>query len=77
MDDCRRAQLLDQLNDTLAVPNVEFVMDEARNLANQTLLIQSRIALGPKKNLPLIVVDTMDRAPLAGEVQASFGANEA
>ena len=52
-------------------------MNKARNLANQTLLIQSCIALGPKKNLSLIVVDTMDRAPLAGEVQASFGTNEA
>ena len=65
------------MNDTLAVPNVEFVMDEARNFLNQTSLIQSRIALGPKKNLPLIVVDPMDRAPFAGEVQAGFGANEA
>lgn len=52
-------------------------MDEGRNLLNQTSLIQSRIALGSKKNLPLIIVDTMDRAPLAGEVQAGFGANEA
>ena len=65
------------MNDTLAVSNVEFVMDEVRNLLNQTSLIQSRIPLGPKKNLPLIIVDTMDRAPLAGEVQAGVGANEA
>ena len=69
--------MLDQPKYALAVPNVEFVMNKARNLANQTLLIQSCIALGPKKNLSLIVVDTMDRAPLAGEVQASFGTNEA
>ena len=61
----------------MAVPNVEFVMNEIRNLANQTLLIQSRIAQRPKKNLPLIVVDTMNCAPVAGEVQASFGANQA
>ena len=73
----RRAQLLDQLNYALAVPNVEFVMNKARNLPNRTSLIQSCIALGPKKNLSLIVVDTMDRASLAGKVQAGFGANEA
>ena len=52
------------------------MVDEACNLLNQTLLIHSRIAQGPKENLPLIVVDTMDRASLAGKMQTCFGANE-
>ncbi len=67
MNDCRRAQMLNQLGDTLAVPNVEFVMHEVGNLANQALLIQSRIALGAKKNLPLIVVDPVDCPTLASK----------
>ena len=41
--------MLYQLDNTLAVSDVEFVMHEVGNLANQTLLIQSRIALGAKK----------------------------
>ena len=48
-NDCRRAQMLYQLDNSLAVSDVEFVMHEVGNLANQTLLIQSRIALGAKK----------------------------
>ena len=77
MNNCRRAQLLDELEDALAVPDVELVMDETGNLANQSLLIQSGISQGPKKNLPLIVVDPMDLAAVVGKLQASFGADQA
>ena len=57
--------------------NVEFVMHEIGDLADQTLLIQSRIAQGAKKNLALIVVDPVDRPTLASKEQASRRAGKA
>ena len=77
MNDRRRAQMLDQLGDTLAVSNVEFVMHEIGDLADQALPIHSRIAQGAKKNLALIVVDPVDCPTLASKEQASLRAGKA
>ena len=58
-----------------ALPNVELVMNEGGNLANQASLIYSVIALRSKKSFPQIVVDPVNGKALASKMQASLGAD--
>ena len=64
--------MFDELQDAPALTNVELVMDEGDNLANQAALIYSVVALRPKKNLPQIVVDPVNGKPFASKMQASL-----
>ncbi len=60
VDDGIRLYLGNQINDSLSVTNIKFVMDETLDIALETLLIPSGIALGAEKDGSLIVVDSMD-----------------
>ena len=65
------------MEDTLAFPNIEFMMNEDGNLPNKSLLIHASIAQRAKKNLSLVIVDPVNGKALASEAEASLGADQA
>ncbi len=72
VDDGRRAKLPDKAEDSRSIPDIEFVMLEARNLAGKPPLIPAGVALGPKENGALIIVDAMDAVTLAAEIETNL-----
>ena len=76
MDDCRRAQVLDQRIDAPAVAKVEFMVNESSHFLDQSLLVEARVALRPKDHRSLIVVDAVNLEPVRAEVHTSLRADE-
>jgi hypothetical protein len=73
VDYCAGPHLLDQRQDTVPIPDIQFVMDEPREFLLQAPLVPPRVALGPEKYRPLVVVQTMhDVTKLAAKVKANF-----
>jgi hypothetical protein len=59
------------------IPDIELVVHEAFQLAGESLLVPAGVALGPKEDGPLVIVDSVNRVTkLAGEVGAHFGTDE-
>ena len=75
MHDGIRANLGDQLEGSLAVPNVQFVMFESGERLLESSLIPSRVTLRPKERGTLVVVNSMDRPALPVKITTHLRAN--
>ncbi len=64
--------------DAGAVADVEFVMDEARQLGREAALIPAGVTGRPEEDGALVVVHAVNRvAEFPSEIDADFGADEA
>jgi hypothetical protein len=72
MDNHIRTQLLDEVQQALAVPNIQFMMPEFRDGRLQTSLIPAGITLRAKENRSLVVVYAMDFESLKIEKRANL-----
>ncbi len=77
VDDDRRLDGLDQRQDAGAVADVELVVDEARQLLREALLVPAGVTLRPEEDRPLVVVHAVDGVAQGGEINADFRADEA
>ena len=77
MDDDIGFDFCNEVENALPVPDVQFVVGEARDEIGEALLIPARVALGAKKCRALVVVHPVDGTALAGEKNRDFGTNEA
>jgi hypothetical protein len=60
MDDGGRLQFFEKSQNARSIPDVEFMMDKARKVPGQPLLIPPGIALRTEKNGALVVVQPMN-----------------
>jgi len=60
MDDGVRLHLSNQIEDALAVADIEFVMDKALQVFLEALLVPTCVALRAKEDGALVVIDSMD-----------------
>jgi hypothetical protein len=77
VDDDVGLDLRNEIQNALAVSDVEFVVGEAGDEVGEAFLVPARVALGSKKCGALVVVHPVDGTALAGEKEGNFGANEA
>lgn len=77
VNDGVRPECVDEIQDTVPVANIEFMMLETRKVVLQPALVPARISLWPEKDRTLIVVQAMDFPPCPREVGANFGSDEA
>lgn len=77
VDDGIGLDLLQQVEDSLAIPDVEFMVVEgfAKGLG-ETALVPAGVALGAEEDGALVVIDAVDFPAVSGEMDADFGANE-
>jgi hypothetical protein len=68
---------LDQSQDAESIPDVELMVLELHDIGLQPPLIPPSTALRSEKNLPLIVVQPMDRPAESRKVGTNFGADQA
>jgi len=76
VDDDGRLKGLDQTKDTGSISNVQFMVTEAREVANEPLLVPAGVALRAEKRFALIVVDAMDGEPVFMKKLRHFRADE-
>ncbi len=70
--------LFEQREHAGAVTDIELVVDEARQLAHEAVLVPPGVALRTEEDGALVVIHTVDRvAEFACEIAANLGANEA
>ncbi len=60
VDDARRAQFRDQGEHAAAVADVEFVVDEVRQLSGEPVLVPAGVPLRAEEDGALVVVDAVD-----------------
>ena len=72
MDNARWSKFLYQVNDTLTVADVQFVVPKVRQHFHESLLTPSCITLRAEKYGPLIVVNTMNGESLFMEKCSNF-----
>jgi len=77
MHDRIGSDFCDEVQNTLPVPNIEFVVGITLDLAGQTCLVPARVSLRTKKYSALVVVNAVNRATLPGEKKSYFRTNEA
>ena len=77
VDDDVGFYLCNEVENTLPVANVEFVVGEAGDEISEAFLVPTRVALGSKKCRALIVIHSVDGTALAGEKDRDFGTDEA
>lgn len=78
VDDCIGLYFGHQVEDTLSVADIQFVVDEALQLALEALLVPAGVALGTEEDGALVVINSVNLVPeLFGEVMTHLGANEA
>lgn len=78
VDDGIGFQVAQEIEHSLAVADIEFVVGECRaELISETGLVPACVALGAKEDSALVVVDAMDVQSERSEIDADFGANEA
>ena len=71
-------EFLEEGKDSLAVPDIEFVMVKGGpERFGKPSLIPPGVSLWSKENGPLVVVETMDFPPESGEMDANFRADQA
>jgi hypothetical protein len=76
VDDDLRANLLHEVEDTGAVPDVELVVTELRQGLLQPLLVPARVPRRAEEDPALVVVDAVDSEPGRGEEHADLGADQ-
>jgi hypothetical protein len=77
MNDGIGLYLGDQINDSLSVTNIKFVMDKALQVFLEALLVPAGIALRAEKDGALIVVDSMDLiSEFLGKIMTYFRADQ-
>ena len=76
VNDHRGPEGFHQSHDSLAIADVQFVMNEAGQRFEQTFLVPSGVALRPEERRPLIVVDAMHRKALLVEEFHHCGTNQ-
>jgi hypothetical protein len=77
MDDCVRPELLQQVYYSLAVANVEFVVNETWDRALKAVLIPARVSLWTEKHGPLIVVNSVNSPTFRSKKVTNLGPNKA
>ena len=77
VDDGVRLEAGNEVEDALAVADVEFVVGEVLELGSETFLVPTGVALGPEEDSTLVVVHTVDMPAELVEVTADFAADEA
>ena len=77
VDDDVRTHGRDHIQNSRAVPDVDFVVGVVRDGFGEPALVPTGIALRAKKYRALVVVQAVNAAALAGEKEADFRADEA
>ena len=77
VDDDVGLNFCNEVENTLPVADVEFVVGEAGDEIGEAFLVPARVALGAKKCRALVVVHPVDGAALAGEKNRDFRTDEA
>ena len=77
MHDRIGSDFLHEIQHSLPVPDIEFVVGVALDLAGQACLVPSRISLRTEEDRSLVVVHPVNLAPLPGEKKSDFRTNEA
>jgi len=75
VDNHGRFERFNQAKDTLPISNIQFVMSEARQVANEALLVPAGVALRSEKRFALIIVDAMDGKPVLMKKLCDFRPN--
>jgi hypothetical protein len=70
--DDRRFEGFDQAKDTRSISNVQFMVAEASQVANEPLLVPAGIAMRAEKRFALIIVHAMDGEPVFMEKLCNF-----
>ena len=76
MHDCVGNKLLNQFEHTRSIPDVQFMVSEARQLLFQTSLVPSGVTLLPKKHRALVVIHALDPPSVLMEIRAYFRPNK-
>lgn len=76
MNDCIGAYRTEQLSDTTAIPDIQFVMFEVREGDLEALLAPTRVPLRAEEYRALIVVHTMNPPAALVKISANLGANQ-
>ena len=78
VDDGIRADFCDEIDHSLPIPNINFMMNEAGKLGRKTLLVPPRVTLRTEEDGTLVVIDAVDLiTEFIGEVLADLGTDEA
>jgi hypothetical protein len=77
VDDRIWLDLGDEIENTLSVPDINFVVRIAGDQVGNTGLIPLRVALRTEKDRALVVVNTVDGVTLPGKAQCDFRADKA
>ena len=76
MHDGVRLELLQKIEHSLAVADIEFVVNEPLDGPLEAMLVPTVVALGAKEDCTLIVIDSMNLPTLGGKIKADFGADK-
>jgi hypothetical protein len=71
-----RLDLLEEIEYSLAVADVELMVNETLDLAFKTVLVPTGIAFGTEENSPLVVIDTVNFPTFSREIKANLGADQ-
>jgi len=71
-----RRNLVNDVLDTLAVPDIELVVPKLRNQLLESFLVPASIPRGPEESRALIVVPSIDCESPCGKIQTDFGSDQ-
>lgn len=77
MHDCIGSDLRDELENSLAVADIQLVVDEALQLSHEALLVPPSVSLWAEEDGALVIIDSVNLvAEFIGEVVTNLGADK-